>query len=105
MTAVPFDTLKLARHLDEAGLAASAASGAAEAPADTDLATKDDLAGVKDEIASVKPELEAASPGSRAEFQDAIKRFRRDITIGFGGAMVISVGIVLMALRYLRPHS
>jgi hypothetical protein len=103
MSPVPFYTSKFTRNLEEPGLAASIAAGAAEAPADTNLATKDNFVGVKYEIASVRPELKEAIPVPSTEFQDAIERFRRDITIKFSGAMIISVGILLVALRYLRP--
>jgi len=47
MTAVAFDTLKLARRLESAGFTREQADGAAEALADslsTELATKSDLA-------------------------------------------------------------
>jgi hypothetical protein len=101
MSAVPFDTLKFARHLEESGLTASAAAGAAEALADAltgaDLATKGD-------IAALRTELKGDTAGLRAEVMNAIELLRRDITIKFGGMLVIAVGILLTAIRYLPPH-
>jgi len=126
MTAVPFDTLKFARHLEASGMTAAVAGGAAEALADAmtgaDLATKRDLAmattelraeiaGVRTELMSVRTELkgdiasvrtEIAS--TRTELKNDIELLRRDITIKFGGMMVLAVGILLTAIRYLPPH-
>jgi len=102
MSAVPFDTLKFARHLEASGLAASVASGAAEALADAmtgaDLATKDDLA-------TVRNDLKAEIAATRTGLKNDIELLRRDITIKFGGMMVIAVGVLLAAIRYLPPHS
>ncbi|MGD0431593.1 MAG: hypothetical protein ABSA58_10935 [Acetobacteraceae bacterium] len=112
MTAVPFDTLKFARHLEESGLAASAAAGAAEALADAligaDLATKSDIGSLRTELqgdtTSLRAELKGDIAALRAEVMNAIELLRRDITIKFGSMMVISVGILLAAIRYLPPH-
>jgi hypothetical protein len=97
MTAVPFDTLKFARHLEASGLAASAAAGASEALADAltgaDLATKSDITRLESDITDVRTEL-----------LNAIELLRRDITIKFGGMLVIAVGVLLAAIRYLPPH-
>jgi hypothetical protein len=109
MTAIPFDTLKFARHLEASGLAASAAAGAAEALADaltgSDLATRADLtaaiSGVKGEILGVKAEIAAV----KTELKNDIELSRRDITIKFGSMLVIAVGVLLAAIRYLPPHS
>jgi hypothetical protein len=108
MTAVPFDTLKFARHLEASGLAASAAAGAAEALADAltgaDLATRSDITGVKGEIAALRTEVKAELSATRTEVFNAIELLRRDITIKFGSMLVIAVGILLAAIRYLPPH-
>ena len=104
VSAVPFDTLKFARHLEASGMAASVAAGAAEALADaltgSDLATKSDLAEIRGEIAAVKNEIGA----TRIELKHDIELSRRDITIKFGSMLVIAVGILLTAIRYLPPH-
>lgn len=60
MTAVVFDTLKLARRLEGAGFSRDQADGAAEAIAESlsaDIATKADVAEVKTEIATLRGEL------------------------------------------------
>jgi hypothetical protein len=87
---VMFDTLRFARHLEASGLAPAVAAGAAEALADaligSNLVTKDDLKG---EITGLRHEMEL---------------LRRDLTIKVGGMMVIAVGVLLAAIRYLPPH-
>jgi hypothetical protein len=96
-SAIPFDTLKFARHQEASGLAAATAAGAAEALADAltgaDLATKGDIAATRSEIAA-----------SKMEVMHGIELLRRDIAIKFGSMLVIAVGILLAAIRYLPPH-
>jgi hypothetical protein len=80
MTAVPFDTLKLARQLrDKAGFTPEHAEAAAEALAEAvggaDLATKADL-----------------------------RDLEQRLTIRFGGMLIVAVGVILAALRYFPPH-
>jgi len=101
MNAVPFDTLKLARKLEASGMAGPMAAGTAEALAEAmsgaELATKAD-------ITSLRTELKADSVSLRSEFKSDIEILRRDLVIKFGGMLVISVGILLTAIRYLPPH-
>jgi hypothetical protein len=101
MTAVPFDTLKFARHLEASGMAAPVAAGAAEALADAlsgaELATRSDLA-------KTTVELRNEIAATRIELKHDIELSRRDITIKFGSMLVIAVGILLTAIRYLPPH-
>jgi hypothetical protein len=85
MTGVAFDTLKLARRLrEQAGFTAEHAKAAAEALAEAiggaDLATKSDT-------------------------QMALRDLEQRLTIKFGGMLIVAVGIILAALRYLpAPH-
>ena len=112
MNAVPFDTLKFTRHLEASGMAASVAAGAAEALADTltgtELATRSDLAEItrelRNEIGAVKTELRNEIASTRIELKHDIELSRRNITIKFGSMLVIAVGILLTAIRYLPPH-
>ena len=101
MASPPFDTLKFARHLEQSGLTPSVAAGAAEALADafvgSNLATRDDLRTLRDEL---RTELRTEIGGVRHEME----LLRRDLTIKFGGMMVVAVGILLTAIRYLPPH-
>jgi hypothetical protein len=81
MTAVPFDTLKLARQLREkAGFTPEHAEAAAEALAEAvggaDLVTKADLA-------------------------IALRDLEQRLTIRLGGMLIVAVGVILAALRYL----
>ncbi|HET8996405.1 MAG TPA: hypothetical protein VFN42_07030 [Acetobacteraceae bacterium] len=89
MNAVPFDTLKLARDLEAAGLAAPMAAGTAAALADAmvgaDLATRSDLALTEGRV------------------MGALELLRRDMTIKLGGMIFIAVGIILTAMRFM-PH-
>ena len=103
MAAVPFDTLKLARRLESAGFPPKQAGDTAEALADAmsgaELATKADLA-------ALRAELKADIAALRAELKADIELLQRDLTIRLGGMIVVAVGILLAAIRYLpNPHS
>ncbi len=126
MNAVPFDTLKMAQRLEAARFAASQAAGASEALIGADLATKADIAGVRSEIAALRTELKGDVGALRAQQQGdatslrtelkgdiatlsaevmaAIELLRRDMTIRLGGMMVVAVGVLLAAMRYMPPH-
>jgi hypothetical protein len=112
MSAVPFDTLRFARRLEASGMAASVAAGAAEALADAltgaELVTRSDLAAtaaeLRSEIVAVRTELGTEITASQTELKHDIELMRRDITIKFGSMLVIAVGILLTAIRYLPPH-
>jgi hypothetical protein len=90
MGAVPFDTLRLARRLESAGFPPQQAGDTAEALSGAELATTVDLAALraepKAEIAAVRVEIEL---------------LRRDLTIRLGSMLVVAVGILLAAIRYL----
>ena len=120
MGAVPFDTLKLARRLESAGFpprqAGDTAEALAEAMAGAELATTADLAALraelkaeiaalraelKAEIAAVRAELKAEIAAVRAELKAEIELLRRDLTIRFGSMLVVAVGILRAAIRYL----
>jgi len=112
MAAVPFDTLKLARRLEAAGFPAKQAGDTAEALAEAmsgaELATKSDLAPVKSDLAALRAELKAEIAALkaeiaalRAEFKADIELLRRDLTIRLGSMIVVAVGILLAAIRYL----
>jgi hypothetical protein len=79
MTTVPFDTLKLADRLQASGFtpeqARGAASALAEAVGGADLVTKADL-----------------------------RELEQRLTIRLGSMLVIAVGILLAAIRYLPTH-
>jgi multidrug efflux pump subunit AcrA (membrane-fusion protein) len=107
MGVVPFDTLKLARRLEGAGFppkqAGDTAEALAEAMSGAELATATDLdrvrAELKAEIAALRTELKAEIAALRAE----IELLRRDLTIRLGGMIVVAVGVILAAIRYLPP--
>ena len=86
MNAVPFDTLKFAQRLEAVGLSPTAAAGIAEAFAEAltgaELATKLDI----------------------STLQHQIELLRRDLTIRLGSMMIVAVGVLLAAMRFLPPH-
>src|SRR4051794_9010381 len=104
MNAVPFDTLKMAQRLGAAGFAAPQAAGMAEALAEamsgSDLATKADITEVKTEVAAVRAEIASL----RTELKGDMEVMRRDLVIKLGSMMVIAVGVILAALRFMPPH-
>jgi len=81
VTAVPFDTLKLARQLrDKAGFTPEHAEAAAEALAEA---------------------VGGAEIATKADLRDLEQR----LTIKFGGMLVVAVGVMLAAPRYFpAPH-
>ena len=112
MNAVPFDTLKLARDLEAAGLAPPVAAGLAAALADamisSDFATKADLTLLKTELlAAIDAKFAAQSANSETGFaslESKLELLRRDMTIKLGGMIFVAVGVLLAAMR-LMPHS
>ena len=100
MNAVPFDTLKLARDLEAAGLTAPVAAGTAAALADamasSQFATKADI-----ELA--KSELVRTIDARFGSLDAKIELLRRDMTIKLGGMIFVAVGVILTAMR-LMPH-
>jgi len=114
MGAVPFDTLKLARRLESAGFppkqAGDTAEALAEAMSGAGLATSDDIASARTEISTLRAELKAEIAALRAEFRAEIaavraeiELLRRDLTIRLGSMLIVAVGILLAAIRYLPP--
>ena len=125
MNAVPFDTLKLARRLEAAGMSAPVAAGTSEALADAmaggGFATKTDIAEVRQEIvelrsdmtlfraemksefAAVRSEMKNEFAAVRAEMKSALELLRRDMTIKLGSMLIIAVGVILAAFRFM-PH-
>jgi hypothetical protein len=76
MAAVPFDTLKLARKLQQASFTPEQAAGAAEALAEA---------------------MSGAELATKADLRDLEQR----LTIRLGGMLVVAVGVLLAAIRYL----
>ncbi|ATQ67005.1 MULTISPECIES: hypothetical protein [Methylosinus] len=92
-SAVAFDTLKFVEKLEAAGVPHAQAKATAEAFAE---ATSQELA-TKADLAAVKAELKADIATVRAEVELA----KRDLKIWFGSVMVVAVGVILAAIRYL----
>src|SRR5271157_1448187 len=97
MNAVPFDTLKFARRLEDAGLSAPVAGGASESLAEAltgaEFATRGDIGSLRTEM---KSEME--------QLRHEMELLRRDLTIRLGGMMVVAVGVLLTAIRFPPPH-
>jgi hypothetical protein len=83
MSAVPFDTLKLAERLEAGGFtpeqARTAASALAEAASGAELVTKTYL-------------------------DDRLLVLEQRLTIRLGGMLVVLAGVLLAAIRYLAVH-
>lgn len=126
MNAVPFDTLKMAQRLEDAGFSRTQAAGAAEALAEAllgaNLANKADIGSVRADIGSVKADIGSVKTDVKADIESvrmeiaksetrmeerittAIEMLRRDLTIKLGSMLIVAVGILLAAIRYLPPH-
>lgn len=83
---VPFDTLKFVETLEAGGFSHSQAKAAAEAFAE---ATRQELA--------TKGDLRETELRLDAKIETAV----RDMKIWFGSVMVVAVGVILTAIRYL----
>ncbi len=77
MTTAVFDTLKAARHLEDAGIETKQAEAIVTTMAkafDDSVATKADLADVKADLAAVKAELKQDNADLKAELATAVNR-------------------------------
>src|SRR5947209_5669067 len=113
MASVPFDTLRLARRLEEAGFPPKQAGDSAEALAEAlgELATKSDVGALKSDIAAVRTDVDALRvemqrefAALRAEFDMKLELLRRDMTIRLGGMIVVAVGVIVAAMRIFTLH-
>ena len=112
MTAVAFDTLKLARRLEGAGFSREQADGAAEALAETfaaelatksDLAeqraaTKNDFAELRGDMAALRAELRSDMAELRAEFRSDVAALRSATAQWIVGAAFVNVLAVIGAV-------
>lgn len=119
MNAVPFDTLGMARKPKASGMEGAMAVGMVEALVDalngSGLETQVGIAGtivaidglrieLKTEIASRHTELKTEIATLHTQPKTDNELLRREIVIKFGSMMVIAVGIMLTAMRYLLMH-
>jgi outer membrane protein TolC len=77
MTTAVFDTLKAARHLEDAGIETKQAEAIVTTMAkafDDSVATKADLAALKADLAAVKAELKQDNADLKAELATAVNR-------------------------------
>jgi hypothetical protein len=92
-SAIAFDTLKFVEKLEAAGVPHAQAKATAQAFAE---ATSQELA-TKADLSAVKAELKADIATVRA----GVELAKRDLKIWFGSVMVVAVGVILAAIRYL----
>jgi hypothetical protein len=96
MNAVPFDTLKLADRLQAGGFTAEQArtfaSSLAEAANAADVVTKPYL---DDRLVALE---------QRLNLDGRLFALEQRLTIRLGGMLVVAVGILLAAIRYLPAH-
>jgi hypothetical protein len=122
MGMIAFDTLKFTRKLESVGVARDHAIGIAEALADVqqesvqNLATKDDIAAVRVEIQQVRVEIQQVRTellgeiqqlrtevfGEIAKLRSEMKEMELRMTIKLGMMQLGSVGLLLAALKYLN---
>jgi hypothetical protein len=78
-----------------------------EPSAGTDLTTKSDLrrleTAVTSELGLARSDLAREIAAMRSELLNAMDLLRRDLTIRFGGMLVVAVGVLLAAMRFM-PH-
>jgi hypothetical protein len=123
---VAFDTPKFVEKLEASGFPHAQAKATAEAFAEAtsrELATKTDLLAVKSElkaeitttrsdlqteIATLRSDLQTQITSVRSEMRtefaavrSEIELGKRDLKIWFGSMMVVAVGVILAAIRYL----
>jgi hypothetical protein len=96
--AATLDTLETAKRLKGVGFTEEQAEAVTGILRDTREADLSRLA-TKDDLARIEAKVEAAIAALRAE----IEILRRDLTIRLGGMMIVAVGILLAAIRYLPP--
>lgn len=97
MTAVPFDTLKLARRLEAAGFGAKQAGDTAEALAEAlsdQVATKADISELRAEVGELRSEVRADISILKAQI--ALVQWP------IGG---VGFGVLLLILRSFWPHT
>ena len=97
MNAVVFDTLKLAKRLEDAGFPTAQAQGVAAALADTfseDLATKRDL---KDLETALRADFQALRTEFKADLRDLEQRMTIRLGTMLAGAIVL-VGAMVKLL-------
>ena len=107
MTAVPFDTLRLARKLEAAGFDAKQAGDTAEALAEAlsdQVATRADISELRGEVRADFAELRAEVRGDIAEVKADISILKAQIALVqwlIGG---VGFGVLLLILRSFWPH-
>nr|WP_294526868.1 hypothetical protein [uncultured Rhodopila sp.] len=108
MTAVPFDTLKLADRLQAGGFDAEQActisSALADAAASSDIATKQDVGALKQDLSALETSVRRDLSALETTFKRDLVDLEQRVTIRFGGMLVAAVGIILAAFRYLPAH-
>jgi hypothetical protein len=108
MNAVPFDTLSMVRRLQASGVESAVAAGMVEALVDGlnggGLATTADVARTTAAIDSLRIDLKTEIASLHTQLKTDNELLRREIIIKFGSMMVIGVGVMLTAMRYLLLH-
>ena len=109
MNAIPFDTLAKARRLQASGVDAAVAAGMVDALVEGlnsgGFATTADVAKVLAAIDSLRTEMKSDIAALQLTHKSENELLRRDFTIKTGSMMVVAVGVILTAMRYLGLHS
>ncbi|HET6305663.1 MAG TPA: hypothetical protein VFG12_00655, partial [Rhodopila sp.] len=59
---------------------------------------------LKGDISGLRTELKGDISALESRLELKMEVLRRDIVIKSGGMMVVAVGVILAAMRYLPPH-
>jgi len=107
MNAVPFDTLKLADRLSAGGFTAeqgrTVSAALADAVGGADLVTKDHFDARLKLVDERFLRLEERMVATEKRLEERITSVENRITLRLGSMLVIGVGVLLAAIRYL-PH-
>lgn len=108
MSAVPFDTLKFAKRLKEAGFTEQQADALASAEAElieAKLATKRDLndleVALRRDLKEVEAKLTRDIEALRADLQRDLKDLEYRLTIRLGGLIAFAIGAVAALVKLL----
>jgi len=109
MTALAFDTLRLAKRLrDGAGFSPEHAEAFAEALTEavgaSDLATRTDLAAVKTELKGDIAAVKADVATVRLEIELSKRDLKIWLVTAMGGLLTVAISIIIAAIRYI-PHT
>jgi hypothetical protein len=110
MSAVPFDTLKLADRLQAGGFtpeqARTVASALADVASSADLGTKADVLALPVDVQNLAADIQNLAAATKGDLAALETRLEQRLVNRMGAMFIVAVGVVLAAIRYLpaAPH-